>query len=110
MRPENSVKDSGYLTPDSIPDERLCRSFSIPNDTAWLGVFMGAIAPLLNPETWREYGALTPDECAEQWQDIFFSFESACALEIGTPFWDSGTNVGDQAVESEQPWYGRLTA
>lgn len=108
MRPANSVKDSGYLTPDSIPDERLCRSFSIPNDTAWLGVFMGAIAPLLSEEAWRKFGDLTPEECAAQWQEIFFSFQGACAVELEAPYWDSAASVDDSLPADEQTWYGTV--
>jgi len=109
MRPENSVKESGYLTPDNVPEERFCRSFSIPNNTAWLGVFMGAIAPLLTEEAWRQYGELTPEECAAVWQDIFFSWETACAAQVGTPFWDTATDVDDQETVLDQIWYGTLT-
>lgn len=106
MFPQNSVKDSGYLTPDNIPDERLCRSFSIPNDTAWLGTFMGAIAPLLDEETWRKFGTLTPEECAAQWQEIFFSFQTACAVEVQAPYWDTAANVDDSLPEDAETWYG----
>lgn len=110
MRPQNSVRESGYLTPDSIPDERQCRSFSIPNDTAWLGVFMGAIAPLLSEESWREFGTLTPEECAAQWQEIFFSWETACSAGVGTPFWDTATDSDDEMTILDQPWYGRIAS
>lgn len=108
MRPENSVKQDGYLTPDNVPEERLCRSFSIPNDDLWLGVFMGAIAPLLTEEAWRAYGELTPEECAAEWQRVFFSFETECPDEntVDTPFWDDAGDVDDELPTDEQPWYG----
>lgn len=107
MRPKDSVKEFGYLTPDAIPEERLCRSFSIPNDTAWLGVFMGALAPLLTEEAWRKFGDLTPEECAAQWQEIFFSFQGACDVNtVDTPYWDTDTDVDDELPDDEQPWYG----
>lgn len=83
MPPSNSVKDSGYLTPDSIPDERNLRSFSIPNDTAWLGTFMGALAPLMDSDAWRKFGALDPEQAAEEFQEIFFSWQLlACGCEL----------------------------
>lgn len=109
MRPENLVKEIGYLTPDTIPDERLCRSFSIPNDTAWLGTFMGAITPLLTEEAWRKFGTLTPEECVAEWQRIFFSFETACAVEIDAPYWDTAANVDDEEPETSEEWYGYVT-
>lgn len=110
MRPQNSVRDSGYLTPDSVPDERICRSFSIPNDAAWLGVFMGALVPLLQESAWRQFGTMTPDECAAVWQDIFFSFEeAACAPDVETPYWDDETDVGESAAADVQTWYGQVS-
>ncbi len=106
--PEQQVRESGYLTPDNVPDERLCRSFSIPNDTAWLGTFMGALAPLLLEQAWRPYGELTPQECADEWQNIFFSFQTACATNIPTPYWDEDEDVDDEMTPEEQIWYGEV--
>lgn len=83
MPPSNSVKDSGYLTPDDIPEVRNKRTFSIPDDTAWLGAFMGALAPLMDSEAWRKFGALEPEQAAEEFQEIFFSWqELACGCEL----------------------------
>lgn len=104
--PRDSVREIGYLTPDDVPDERICRSFSIPNNDLWLGTFMGALTPLLSEEAWRKYGTLDPDECAAQWQEIFFSFEAMCAAPVDTPYWDSDEDVDDEAPADDQPWYG----
>jgi len=81
MRPEIQVRDTGYLTPDSVPSALSRRAFFIPTDPMWYGLFMGAIAPLLNEEAWRKFGTLTPEECAAVWQEIFFS-DAPCGCEL----------------------------
>jgi len=55
----------GYLTPDNVPEDSQCRMLKIPNSTAWLSVFMGALYPLTLPESWQQYGTLTPEEAAQ---------------------------------------------
>lgn len=98
----------GYLTPDSTPDERLCRSFSIPNSPEWLGNFMGAIYPLTLAAEWRKYGSLTPEECAATMQVIFddaFLGGGSCNT-VDTPFWDDASDIEDEASDDEQIWYG----
>jgi len=106
VRPEKQVRESGYLTPDNASEAAVWRSFHIPNDTAWLGLFMGVLAPALNEEAWRKYGELTPEECAHIWQEIFFSWQDAPGEQIDTPFWDNTTDVNDELPADEQPWYG----
>jgi len=81
MRPTNSVREEGYLTLDNVPDADARRAFLIPTDPQWFGVFMGALAPLLNEEAWRKFGALTPEECVAVWQEIFFS-SPPCGCEL----------------------------
>jgi len=81
MHPERQVREDGYLTLDTVPDENSRRAFLIPTDPLWFGTFMGAIAPLLVADAWRKYGALTPEECADVWQEIFFS-SPPCGCEL----------------------------
>jgi len=81
MRPERQVREEGYLTLDNVPDADARRAFLIPTDPKWFGTFMGAIAPLLSEEAWRQYGTLTPEECAAEWQKIFFS-DPPCGCEL----------------------------
>lgn len=108
MPPENQVRESGYLTPDNASESAIWRSFHIPNDTAWLGLFMGVLASALPEEAWRKYGELTPEECAEIWQTIFFSWESAPGETVDTPFWDDAEDVDDELPADDQPWYGQV--
>lgn len=56
-----------YLTPDSIPVGRFCRTLRVPNDPQWVGLVDGLLTTLTKPEAWREHGAMTPEETAEAW-------------------------------------------
>jgi len=99
----------GYLTPSETPEERLCRSFSIPNSPEWLGVFMGACYVLTQESSWRKHGLLTPEECAaiaQIWFDDAFYGTTVCQTMVQTPYWDSETSVDDEAPSDDQPWYG----
>jgi len=60
-----------YLTPNTPPETRLARVFCVPNDTLWLGLLMGAVYPLTQPESWEQHGSLTPEESAAAFQLIF---------------------------------------
>lgn len=110
--PTNSVRKTGYLTPDSADYERLCRSFSIPNDARWLGNFMGAIEVLTHEENWRQYGLMTPSEAAVVAQGIFndgFYGNGACNA-VPAPYWQdaNGDDLAVAASPETQNWYGRI--
>jgi hypothetical protein len=98
----------GFLTPDAAPDDLLCRSFSIPNDSRWLGNFMGALLYLCESENWTLYGNLTPDESAAAYQDIFdqgFFGTNSCEM-TPAPYWDEASDVDASDPSDAQPWYG----
>lgn len=56
-----------YLTLDSIPVERFCRTISIPNDPFWVGLVDGVLSALADAKAWRQFGTLTPEEMADAW-------------------------------------------
>jgi len=62
-----------YLTPDSIPVGRFCRRISVPDSPEWVGLVDGVLSVLFSPDAWRQNGALTPDEAAEEWQRMVLS-------------------------------------
>jgi len=102
-----------YLTPN-IPEselERLCRSFSIPNDPKWLGNFMGAIEPLTHEENWELDGAVTPEEAAAFFfQAMWEAFDGGAACEIvPAPYWDDAEDNEIELPADEQTWYGAVT-
>jgi len=61
----------GYLTPETLPTQIMCRVLFIPNSTEWLGNVIGAIQPLISAENWTPYGAVTPEEAAEAMSIMF---------------------------------------
>lgn len=63
----------GYLTPDSVPEDSQCRVLRIPNSTAWLSVFMGALLPLAQSESWQKSGTLTTQEAADAALDVIWN-------------------------------------
>lgn len=110
--PQNSVRRIGYLTPDSADYERLCRSFSIPNDARWLGNFMGAIEVLTHEENWRQYGLMTPEEAAAVAQQIFDDgfYGTGSCNDVPAPYWQdvNGDDLAAAASPETQAWYGRI--
>lgn len=72
MGAKRGDKRIGYLTPDVAPEERLCRSFAIPNSPQWLGVFMGALMPLIDASNWTKSGELSTEEAASAFRNIIF--------------------------------------
>jgi len=103
---------TGYLTPDSLPEAVVCREFFIPKSTEFLGIFMGALQPLANPDSWTPYGSLTPQECADVFAGILNQIAETYGLcgeeNIPAPFWDDEENVDDEATPETQVWYESL--
>lgn len=63
-----------WLTPDSIPSAVTYRALLIPDSVEWVGIVAGAISDLQFPYNWEQFGALTPDECAERMRQMFDEF------------------------------------
>jgi len=69
-----------YLTPDDIPSGVFCRQVVMPDSPEWVGLVSGVLSELMNPDTWRKHGSLTPEQAAEQWASIVYEFwDSDCA-------------------------------
>lgn len=103
------IPQTGYLTPDSLPDGRHCRTFTIPDDVQWLSVFMGALIPLIYPESWRKYGLLDPDEAADAMLQVIwdaYENDTGQCLTVEAPFWDEISEAEDTYPPADQPWYG----
>jgi len=65
---------SGYLTPDSVPDDFVCRTILIPNDERWVSVVTGALNSLAEARNWQRDGELLPEEAASAWFPRFDDF------------------------------------
>jgi len=73
----------GYLTPDTLPTDTICRVLFIPDDEQFLANVTGALQLLLNPDNWTKYGTLTPEESADALVDMFDRFcfnEGTCHM------------------------------
>lgn len=64
----------GYLTPDTLPADTICRVLFIPNNQEFIANVTGALQVLTFPESWTKYGTLTPDESAAALVDMFDKF------------------------------------
>jgi len=72
-----------YLTPDTIPADTICRVLFIPNSQEFLANVTGALQLLTFPESFVEFGLLTPDQTAAAYVDMFDQFcfnEGACRV------------------------------
>lgn len=65
---------SGYLTPDAIPGNTVCRVLLLPEDEKFIAVITGALQSLIISENWQKDGTLTPDEAAGALVPMFDAF------------------------------------
>jgi hypothetical protein len=64
----------GYLTPNTAPDTVTCRALFVPNSEECLAIVRGAINELIYAYNWDKYGALTEQESADLFVDMFDRF------------------------------------
>jgi len=64
----------GYLTPDEIPAETICRILFIPDNEEIIAVVTGALQSLIDPNNWTQWGTLTPQETADGLVQMFDDF------------------------------------
>jgi len=72
-----------YLTPDTIPADTICRVLFIPNSQEFLANVTGALQLLTFPDSFVQFGALTPDDTAAAYVPMFDAFcfnEGACRV------------------------------
>ena len=90
---------------DAEPEAVVC----IPN--MWLPYVLGALQQLIEPTTWQgtdeEIQAVQAD--AATLIDSIANPTCVVASETQTPFWDTATDVDDDADPALQPWYGEVT-
>lgn len=64
----------GYLTPDSVPGTSSCRALFIPDSEDYVAIVRGALQELTFEYNWNKHGALTPEEAAQSFVDMFDRF------------------------------------
>jgi microcystin-dependent protein len=75
----------GYLTPDTAPGNVQCRALFVPDSEEFLAIVRGALQELTFAHNWTKFGALTPDQAAASFVDMFdaFCLEKAACRMIG---------------------------
>lgn len=78
---------NGWLTPDSIPAERLCRVLRIPLEFEYIiPAVMGALYDLTLPENWEQFGTVTPQQMAQAMLQMYFDIQNVdCEPPVSIP-------------------------
>lgn len=103
-----------FPTPETTPEDDACRTLRIPASSAWLGLFMGALSLLTDPDNYQQFeGGMTQDEAAETAlaviEQAYADAVYGCQLSMPTPFWDEAQDLDDEESSGEQIWYGEVT-
>jgi len=70
-----------YLTPDTAPDDTICRVMHIPNDVYWIAIVDGAVSELVRSFNFEKSGTATPLEVSSRFMDMYIDFtESTCDM------------------------------
>lgn len=85
-----------FLTPDTLPDDFVCRRVRIPNDVGWLELVNGALSVLTKPYNYEAFGSITPEQCAEILSEMFFEYQrdAPCMLGSIIPYATSSSPEG----------------
>jgi microcystin-dependent protein len=63
--PVDNAPLHGYLTPDTFtPAGYICGRLRIPNERYFLAAVMGALADLVEADSWEPYGTMSPEDAA----------------------------------------------
>lgn len=73
----------GYLTPDTLPNSRACRTLRIPDSSEWLAIVSGALLELTKPWNWQEYGSISIDDAVDAVWAILDGYYQGSACMIG---------------------------
>lgn len=68
---------NGWLTTDSIPNPVTSRVLLIPDDEQWIAIVCGAILELTAAYNWEQFGAKTPQECADRAWQMYLEFRDS---------------------------------
>lgn len=63
-----------YLTPDVSPGSTLCRAIFIPATDDWIAIVTGALQELTFAYNWEQFGAQTPQNCADRAFEMLSEF------------------------------------
>lgn len=93
---------NGWLTPDTIPADRICRVLSIPKEYEYIiPAVMGALYPLTQPENWEQFGTVTPHQMAAAMLQMYFSIAGD---NCDVANWPVGTILGQAGDTIPAGW------
>lgn len=80
----------GWLTPNDIPVNTVCRVLRIPDSLDWIAPVTGAILALQDTFNWEQFGTLTPEEVTERYSQMVNEFLDAgfsnCMIGVVFPY------------------------
>jgi len=71
-----------YLTPDTPPEDTVCRILRIPNDPFWLSIVDGALSSLIFAYNFEAHGDYGPDDTAERFTQMYDDFQAQSCEDI----------------------------
>jgi len=102
-----------YPTPDEIPLETTCVTIAIPQNPAWIGLWIAVLTILIEPENFVQFdGGLSRETTAEIFREALYNallLETIeCPYNVPTPYWDEASTADDEAASDIQTWYGSV--
>lgn len=68
-----------YLTPDSVPEDDICRPLLIPASSQWLAIISGALTELTKSWNWEESGITVDEAIQAVWTILDSYYNTECA-------------------------------
>jgi hypothetical protein len=69
-----AVTSKKFQTPETVPGSSIILALTVPNDPMFLAFLTGQIAELTFADNWVKFGALTPEQTAEIFEDVLISW------------------------------------
>jgi len=77
---------NGWLTPNTIPAEKVCRVLRIPAEYEYIvPAVMGALYPLTQVEEWEQFGTVTPQQMASAMLQMFLDIANVECEPVTVP-------------------------
>lgn len=100
-----------FPTPTDIPLQSTCVTISIPQNPAFIGLWIGVLLFLCDPENFVQFeDGISRETTAEIFHDALLNAltleEISCPYIVPAPYWDEETTADDEAESDVQTWYG----
>jgi len=93
------MSSRGWLTPDTLPSDVVCRTLKIPDELYLIVAVSGALLDLTYPDNWEQFGDQTPQDTADAMyamlRDFWVSQGNDCVdISVATCIHSENQNVG----------------